>query len=99
MMHIIKKLYKRLILRKWIFIIVWRVSMMRRTVYPFHDVPYTVLRVIRYAALINVVSDEDKKNEIDQQVYDTFIQMIKLSNEELNIRHFKKHKGIEYAND
>lgn len=70
--------------------------MMRRTVYPFYDVPYTVLRVIRYAALINVVSDEDK---IDQRVYDTFVQIIKLSNEELNIRHFKKRKGIEYAND
>lgn len=76
--------------------------MMRRTVYPFYDVPYTVLRVIRYAAsikYINVVSDEDKKNEIDQQVYDAFVQIIKLSNEELNIRHFKKRKGIEYAND
>ena len=61
-MKFIKRLYKRAILIKWMHVIVWRV-LRKRTVYPFHDIPYTALRFVRWAIHCTLIDEEEMKAE------------------------------------
>lgn len=80
-----KRLYKRLILRKWTCEIIWRV-IRKRTVYPFHDVPYTVLRFVKLAFYCVLTDPDTKLHKSAQIIEETGTVIIQLINEELNIR-------------
>lgn len=88
-MKFIKRLYKRAILIKWMHVIVWRV-LRKRTVYPFHDIPYTALRFVRWAIHCTLIDEEEMKTHKNtQRIQEIGNVTMHLINEELNIRHMK----------
>lgn len=90
-MKFFKRLFKRLLLKKWVFSIVWRV-VRKRTVYPLHDVPYTVLRFTRSAIHCTLKDVETKQNRNKQKIYDMCNITLHVINEELNIRKMRMQR-------
>ena len=68
----------------------WRL-IHKRTVYPFHDVPYTALRFIRFAFFCALKIEELDRHIDKHVVHDVMNVTTNLINEELNIRKMRSN--------